>query len=217
MPAPASGNRVTYDAEIPGFGVRVTAAGSKAFEFVNYRSGGRERRLTIGSYPAWTLVAAREEAKQLRRRIDRGEDPMGKRHEERAAPTLNDLADRFEAEHLAKRREATGRDYRSILRLHIRPRLGKMRVAHLRHVDIERLHNDLVQTAPYRANRTVAVLSKMLSLLRSSGRCEPTTQPWASSARRRRSASGSSPRPRLHASPTPSPLTLRRPPRTRFG
>ena len=160
---PTSGNRITYDETVKGFGVRVTSAGARAF-IVNYRAGGRERRITIGSYPDWTTTAARDEAKELKRRIDRGEDPMGDRHDERAAPTVNALADRFEAEHLVKRRAATDRDYKSILRLHIRPRLGKIKVADLRHSDVEKMHREIAANAPYRANRAVAVLSKMLTL-----------------------------------------------------
>ena len=163
LPAPAAGNRITYDTEVKGFGVRVTAAGAKAF-VINYRSAGRERRMTIGSFPDWTVQAAREEAKGLKRRIDLGEDPMGERHADRAAPSMNDLADRFEQEHLTKRRPATQVDYRSILRLYIRPELGQMKVADVRHADIERLHHRIAKTAPYRANRTVAVLSKMMAL-----------------------------------------------------
>jgi hypothetical protein len=30
LPAPAKGNRITYDPALPGFGVRVTAAGHRA-------------------------------------------------------------------------------------------------------------------------------------------------------------------------------------------
>ncbi len=163
LTSPAAGNRITYDDEVKGFGVRVTMAGAKAF-ILNYRSGGRERRITIGSFPDWSVPAAREHAKGLKRRIDVGDDPMQERHHDRAAPTVNALADRFEAEHLTKRRAATDRDYKSILRLHIRPRLGTMKVADLRHADVEKLHREVAKTAPYRANRAVAVLSKMLSL-----------------------------------------------------
>lgn len=161
--APPSGNQITYDSEVKGFGLRVTAAGAKAF-ILNYRAAGRERRYTIGSYPDWTAKAAREEAKALKRRIDVGEDPMGDRHVERAAPTVSALADRFEREHLEKRRAATQVDYRSILRLYVRPRLGTMKVSEVRHSDVERLHASIAKSAPYRANRTVAVLSKMFSL-----------------------------------------------------
>ncbi|WP_048861870.1 tyrosine-type recombinase/integrase [Acidisphaera rubrifaciens] len=160
---PEAGNRIVYDAEVKGFGVRITKAGARAF-ILNYRAAGRERRITIGSWPDWKVRPARDHAKALKRRIDLGDDPMGDRHADRAAPTIADLADRFEAEHLPKRRPATVVDYRSILRLYVRPQLGKVRVADLRHSDVEKLHREVAKTAPIRANRTVAVLSKMLAL-----------------------------------------------------
>jgi integrase len=160
---PANGNRITYDEEVKGFGVRITSSGAKAF-ILNYRAAGRERRITIGSFPDWSVPDARNEARGLKRRIDVGEDPMADRHAGRAAPTMNDLADRFDAEHLARRRPSTQVDYRSILRLYVRPTLGTMKVADVRHTDIERLHDRISKTAPYRANRTVAVLSKMMAL-----------------------------------------------------
>ena len=78
LPAPAAGNRITYDDELVGFGCRVTAAGARAF-IVNYRAGARERRITIGSFPDWTVKAARDEPKAIKRRVDQGEDPMAER------------------------------------------------------------------------------------------------------------------------------------------
>src|SRR5919106_691291 len=94
LEAPATGNRIVYDADIKGFGCRVTATGAKSF-ILNYRAGGRERRYTIGSFPDWTVVAARNEAAQLKREIDRGRDPMAERDHERQAPTVADLCDRY--------------------------------------------------------------------------------------------------------------------------
>ncbi len=163
LAAPPTGNRIAYDSETKGFGIRVTAAGAKAF-ILNYRSAGRERRYTIGSFPDWGVSAARDKAKELKRRVDNGEDPMGERHAERAAPTIADLAERFEAEHLTKRRATTAKDYASILRGHILPALGTVKVADLRHADVEKLHRRIAVTAPYRANRAVSVLSKMFAL-----------------------------------------------------
>ena len=78
--APKSGATTVWDSEVTGFGVRVFAPsgrrpqGARSF-FVNYRIEGAERRFTIGSFPEWSAEAARNEAKELRRRIDRGEDP----------------------------------------------------------------------------------------------------------------------------------------------
>ncbi len=163
LPAPPSGNRISYDAEVRGLGVRVTSAGAKAWVF-GYRAGGIERRMTIGDASAWTVRQARDRARELRRQVDAGEDPMAARHADRAAPTVNDLADRFEAEHLPKKRASTQDEYRRLLRNHIRPALGGKRVADLRHADVDGMHRKIAVSAPYAANRAVAVVSKMLSL-----------------------------------------------------
>jgi hypothetical protein len=65
---PARGSKIVYDGGDPkrsvtGFGFRITAGGAGAF-VLNYRVAGRERRLTIGGYPEWSVNAARDEAKK---------------------------------------------------------------------------------------------------------------------------------------------------------
>ena len=162
LPAPASGSKITYDSEVAGYAVRVTANGAKAF-ILRYRFAGRSRLLTIGSYPDWSTTAAREEAARFKRRIDLGEDPMGERHDERGAPTVGQLVDTFKAEHLPKRRPTTIRDYKAILDKIVRPELGAMKVRDVTHADVERLHAKLSVRTPFRANRTAALLSKMMS------------------------------------------------------
>jgi integrase len=163
IPPPATGNKVTYDSDVTGFGVRVTSAGARAF-VLNYRASGRERRITIGGFPDWSVKAARERAKTLKRQIDLGEDPMAQRHEERGAKTVADLCDLYVAEYLPARRATTQEDYRGLIRLYIRPEFGKMKVEALTHRDIAKLHRQIAQRAPYRANRMAAVLSTMIGL-----------------------------------------------------
>lgn len=162
---PASGNRIVYDSEVKGFGCRVTAKGSRAF-ILNYRTqSGRERRFTIGSYPDWKTIPAREEAKALKRRIDVGEDPMEEREEDRQGKTMADLCERFEEEHLPKKRPATVRDYKSIMRREILPEMKHLKVAEVTYTEIDDLHRKITRRgAPYVANRTLAVLSKMFGL-----------------------------------------------------
>ena len=156
--------RIYYDPEVKGFGLRVTKAGFRAF-ILNYRARGVERRYTIGSFPDWTVSAAREEAKRIKRFVDQGRDPMGERHEERAAPTVNDLIDRYLAEHAPRKRERSRQEDESLIRQWIRPELGNKRVADLRHADVERLHRKITaKGVPIRANRAAALLSKMFSL-----------------------------------------------------
>ncbi len=165
LPAPAGGNRITYDRgkdAVRGFGVRVTTAAAKSF-ILNYRIAGRERRLTIGSYPTWSVARARDEAKRLRREIDTGADPLGEREAERVAATVNDLADRYLAEHAEPKKRTADTDRKMIDR-HIRPRLGSRKVKDIRFGDVDRLHREISKTAPYVANRVAALVSKMFSL-----------------------------------------------------
>ena len=82
FPPPASGNKIHYDGDVRGFGVRITSAGARSWVF-NYRAGGVERRLTIGDTKAWTVRAARGKANELRRLVDDGLDPMAVRHAQR--------------------------------------------------------------------------------------------------------------------------------------
>jgi integrase len=156
--------RIIYDGEVKGFGLRVTKAGARAF-ILNYRVRGVERRLTIGSFPDWSVSAAREEASRLKREIDRGRDPMGERHEERAAPTVDELCDRYLDEHAARKRPGSRREDEGLIRQWIRPDLARRKVADVRLVDIEALHRKITRSGtPYRANRVLALLSKMFGL-----------------------------------------------------
>lgn len=167
LPTPANGNKVYYDDDVPGFGCRVTAAGAKAFVF-NYRvrGTGRERRITIGRYPNWTEGAARTEARRLQQLVDQGGDPLGDIEDQRQAPTMAELIDRFVEEHLIRRRPGTVRAYKTLLDKHVRRHFGKhVKVADVAFTDIDALHRKITATgAPYAANRAMAVLSKMFSL-----------------------------------------------------
>jgi integrase len=171
LPAPERGSKVFYDAPdgkgrdwTPGFGVRVTAAGARSFIF-NFRTKvGRERRLTIGSPPAWTVEAAREEAVSLRFRVGRGEDPLGIAQAGREAATVAGLIQRFLDEHIPKLRASTQVEHRALAQ-EIQQSIGTLKVAAVEYSDIERLHRAITKRgAPYRANRMLAVLSRMMSL-----------------------------------------------------
>jgi len=165
--APQRGNKVHYDDELAGFGCRITCGGAKAF-VVNYRvkGSGRERRITIGKYPAWQVKAARDEAERLRRLIDSGGDPLGDIEDQRAAPTMADLVRRFEDEHLPRKRGRTAEHYRSILQTHVVPHFGlHTKVLDVQFTDVDSLHRKITKAgSPYAANRALAVVAKMFAL-----------------------------------------------------
>jgi integrase len=154
------------DPKATGFGVRSYRGGSKSF-FVDYRLNGRQRRYTIGPFPRWSAEAAREQAKKLRKEIDQGVDPAGDKRARRTAPTVQDLIDRYIADHLPKKTAVGPRvnDEKKML-AEIGDKLGKhTKVADIHGGDIGDMHRRITESGrPVRANRILAVCSKMFSL-----------------------------------------------------
>jgi hypothetical protein len=170
LPAPAAGAAITYDAVVPGFGMRVTKKGIRSF-VLNYVVHGRERRMTIGRFPIWSATAAREEARALRRKVDAKIDPMNEQEREQraieaaqTAPTMRDLFDRYAAEHLPRKAPRAAADDRSMWQQIILPRLGSMKVDAVRPADVDALHREISATRPVRASRTVEVIRKAFNL-----------------------------------------------------
>ena len=165
LPVPASSNRIYYDTEVGGFGARVTAAGARSYVLTYRVRGGRQRRYTIGSATEWQATAARDEARRLKQRVDQGGDPLGEIEDDRGAATVADLCERFEDEHLPRKRASTQADYRRSIRLYIRPALGRLKVADVVWGDVDALHRKITKAGyPYQANRVIALASKMFSL-----------------------------------------------------
>jgi integrase len=171
--APATGSLTLWDAgpkAVTGFGVRIYAAtarnpgGVRSF-FLNYRIGGIERRYRIGKFPTWSVEAARTEARELRKRVDRGEDPASDKRSRAHAPTVQDLVDRYVRDHLSNITANEQSDHRTIL-TEIGKHLGlDRRVAAIHHGDVKNMHRRITESGrPIRANRILGVCSKAFSL-----------------------------------------------------
>src|SRR5258705_3655987 len=192
IPAPASGaiTRWDNDPKARGFGVRIFAAtkqnptGVRSF-FINYRIEGIERRHTIGKYPTWSAAAARAEAQELRRRIDRGEDPANEKRERREAATVKDLIDRYIEDHLPKKAasEDPARRNDEIRMLDL---IGdsldlRRKLTEIHSGDVEAMHRQITESrGPVRANRVLAIASKAFSL--SLKPLPGETKPWRDAA-----------------------------------
>lgn len=153
-----------FDSRVSGFAIRVTANGARSFIF-NYRTkSGRQRRFTIGTFGAWKTAAARKEAGELRKLVDRGGDPLGDVQTSRSAPTVSELCDQFTTEYLPKKRASTQHTYKLHIKNVIRPALGGLKVNELTFSEVDSLHRKITGRGKrYRANRVVATLSSMLS------------------------------------------------------
>jgi integrase len=179
IPPPAKGGTMLGDTEVTGFGVRINAGGKRSFVLNYWDSTGRECRYTIGSFPTWSVEAARDRAKELRRLIDAGHDPAGDKRERRTAPTIADLIERYVTDHLPTKATGPYRKNDEIRMLaEIERRLGKhSKVGDIHDNDIRALHAGITRDrGPIRANRILSVASKMFSMSLSSRAGENT--PW---------------------------------------
>lgn len=91
-PPPGAGYVIHWDDELPGFGLRVTAGGAKAF-VLQYRAKGRTRRMTLGRVGLKAPDQYRREAKVKLGLAVGGDDPaLTKRLGRARVPTLRQAA-----------------------------------------------------------------------------------------------------------------------------
>ena len=166
---PADKTTILWDDQVVGLGLRVTPKGARAF-ILNYRTGGRERRMTLAKAAEISLREVRKLAgRHLATIRNDGADPLAKRQEQREAPTVNDALKRFFDEFAPARIEAgrltenTVADYRKQARRYVGPVLGTLRVAKVTRHDVEKFAAKLTKT-PSQRNRTLAFLSRIFTL-----------------------------------------------------
>lgn len=154
-----------WDCDLKGFGLRVRAAPSTRKVFLlQYRAGGRTRRVGLGTATAVTPDQARRHAQELVGRIARREDPAEELRTRRLAPTVAALCDRFMSDYVPEKcKPSTRAEYRRSVEIFIKPRIGSLKLLAVKRSDIAQLHQDLGHI-PYQANRTLGVLKRMFSL-----------------------------------------------------
>ena len=168
----AEGERVELmDGAVPGLGIRALPTGRKSW-FLRYGPREARRRIVLGPYPALTLEAARNKARELVAGVKISDrDPMAEREAARAArrqaetETFAALA-AFYLEQYAKRRKRLRgwREDERKLRVEVLPLWGSRPAAEIRRTDVRAL---LERVSEERggvcANRTRALLSKVFA------------------------------------------------------
>lgn len=152
------------DSEAPNLYVRVTSKGTKSFT-MRYWIDGRERNYTIGQYPTWKIADARTEARELKKEINKGNDPLKPREERRGVPYVSDLVDRYN-EHFAGqpgRSAVSINDYKTNGK-RIKKYLGSLKVDEMTRADVEKMHRDVGATGKTRlANKLLTQVSAMIT------------------------------------------------------
>lgn len=92
---PATGYQIHWDEKLPGYGLRVTASGVRAF-VAQGRVRGRAVIVTVGRFGLFTEDQARRKAQSILQQMRDGTDPRDvKKQEEAMAVTLRQVADAF--------------------------------------------------------------------------------------------------------------------------
>jgi Site-specific recombinase XerD len=154
---------VRWDADLPGFGVRIYPTGRKAF-VLSYRAYGRKRLMTLSDYGVLTLEQAQSQARKHLVAVGEGDDPLEARRKERGAGTVADLCHAYLERH-ARLRKKTWRKDESRIHRHLLPVWGNLKAKAITRADVAALHRRIGKdSGPYEANRTLELLSVMFEL-----------------------------------------------------
>ena len=148
-----------FDSEVSGLAVRVYPSGRKVFVF-DWRDNGRQRRVTIGQHPAWTIGKARTHAGRLRLKADVGETITPGR-----GSRVADLIEQWRAVVKLTRRPSTAKSYCRLIDSHIVPHFGKGEPKSITRNGVEQWHGQIAKRTPLEANRALATLSAFMSWL----------------------------------------------------
>lgn len=166
-PPPGKTETTLYDGEGLTLRVRLGAGGVlKAWQFWFQRDGKRQR-IGLGAYPEVSTAAAREKAEQYRTLLRAGITPttaIAPAGEGRplVPRTIEELAERWEADYLAAHHKDKGTAAMATLRRHALPALARVRLADVRKLHIVHVVQPLARDGRGRTAKVVLGLLRQM-------------------------------------------------------
>lgn len=160
---PARGKRIVFDSHPgapKGFGVRITAQNTVSF-VLRYSAEGKDRLLTVGNWPTWSLAGARAEAITLRQQVDKGTDILEARRDARLEPTIKDVFDDWNRLHLIKL--TTGPTVARAIELHLLPTLGNRKIGSIRRAEIIAVVEKLAEKRGRSAGKLLGEIKRLFA------------------------------------------------------
>lgn len=164
------------DGALIGLRLQVQPTGRKSW-LLRYTHEGRYRKLTLGRYPAMSLLEAREEARARLREVEHGRDPAAAEKAEKARARddkregrnkLANLVEEYGRKHLLKKR--SGEHSMRYLRVELVRELGDRDIQEVTKRDLVDLFDAIVERgSPVTANRTFAHTRAMFNWARGRG------------------------------------------------
>jgi integrase len=169
---PGRKDALVFDEALPGFGLRVTAKGSRTFIF-QYRAGAVIRRTVLGAWgKELTAAQARKKAESLRGQVRDARDPVAERRAARAelqrqeaaertasavvAYTVERLIEQWTEHHLSQRSVSYRKRAPAELRRVLKPWLNAPAKAFGRTDAVQALDGNKTASGPIAANRARA-------------------------------------------------------------
>jgi integrase len=163
---PAAGQVEYWDTLTPGFGVRVSYGGRKAFVVLT-RINGKLHRFTLGAYPNKGLGEARDDAERIIKDGAKGISPKEREAEEKRKTQANKrntfraVSEEFMADHAKTLR--TRDEMQRIINADLLPAWGDKPIASITRGDAKALIREKARTAPIAANRLLSLISKIFA------------------------------------------------------
>ena len=152
-------NSILWDTEIHGLNARRQFSEVVTYSIVYRTLEGTQRWQRIGRHGIWTPDLARKHARSVLMARDLGKDPGADRMALRSAPTVAELCDEYAARDNGKK-PATIRADKSRISVHIKPKLGKLKVAAVTNEMVE----DFMRSMPIGSQaRSVGLLGAIFS------------------------------------------------------
>lgn len=162
-----------WDSKLAGFGLRVNPKGKKTWQ-VYYRVAGVQRRKKIGTYPVMSAEDARGTALSVLGDAERGTDARAEelkakaaaqqaQREARQAVYFADLAQLYLEKHASNKAERSRREDERIIGHDLLPAWKGLLVKEITRRDIRTVIDAVAKRGPVMANRTVALISKLLN------------------------------------------------------
>jgi integrase len=155
---------ILFDDDLPGFGLRIRAGGSKTWVF-QYKLGSQHRRITLGKFPALHPSQARKTASNLHAEVRLGNDPAAVKaaKQVRAAETFGAVLKIY----LARRRGQVRDSSLAEMERHLQRNFAPLHSAPVDKLDRRAIAAQLArltnEAGPIQANRSRASLSKFLN------------------------------------------------------
>jgi len=163
---PGPARQEISDRHLPGLYLIVQPSGHRSWA-VRYRAGGRNRKHTLGAYPALDLKTARELAGKAFRAVAEGRDPGREKAQARTLQpdTVEAVAQLFVERHcLRANRPGTAAATQGLLKLHVLPRWRNRLLRDITRRDVLDLLDRVVDAGtPIAANRTFAAIRKLFN------------------------------------------------------